>query len=157
MVKKIQNLVNVVCERPLDRILLTIGRILWRIYCSSFYLGKQFYAKSESDFMIPVQLITRKRMNYKQTFFKLMYKPMIHTLGPSLNTQSCNKGILGVQGICFGPFGQPGHYWKKKFGPIMGNFWGQFFYVFMNKKFFFLNIVASALKSCTITLFLNFF
>ena len=31
-------------------------------------------------------------------------------------------------------------YWKKKLGPIM-NFWGQFFYVFRAKKYFFWNIL----------------
>ena len=40
---------------------------------------------------------------------------------------------------------------KKSLGPIMSNFWGPVFYVFMGKKnkfnLFFENIVASALKS----------
>ena len=39
---------------------------------------------------------------------------------------------------------------EKKLGPIMINFWGQFFYVFLGKKTFVLNIVACALKTCII-------
>ena len=40
------------------------------------------------------------------------------------------------------------HYWKKKtFGPIMSNFWGRVFQVFVGKKPI-KNIEASALKSC---------
>ncbi len=41
--------------------------------------------------------------------------------------------------------------WNKRFGPIMSNFWGRFFQLFVGKKKFkkkFENIVASALKSC---------
>jgi hypothetical protein len=40
--------------------------------------------------------------------------------------------------------------WNKKFGPIMSNFWGRFFQLFVGKKKKknFENILASALKSC---------
>ena len=39
---------------------------------------------------------------------------MIHTLGPSLNTQSCIKGLLGVRGICFWAVWAAGPVLKKK-------------------------------------------
>ena len=39
------------------------------------------------------------------------------------------------------------HYWKKTIGPIMSNFWGRFFQVFVGQKKK-KNIVACALKSC---------
>ena len=43
-----------------------------------------------------------------------MYKAMIHTLGPSLNTQSCIKGLLGVRGIYFWSVWAAGPVLKKK-------------------------------------------
>ena len=44
-------------------------------------------------------------------------------------------------------FGPVGITEKKKFGPIMSNFLGRFFQVFMGKRKI-KNIAASALKSC---------
>ena len=35
---------------------------------------------------------------------------------PSLNTQSCNRGLLLVRDFCFGPFRQPGQDKKKGLG-----------------------------------------
>ena len=47
---------------------------------------------------------------------------------PSLNTQSCIiRGFWWYRISIFGPFGQPGLYWKKIKGPIISNFWGHFF------------------------------
>ena len=49
---------------------------------------------------------------------------------------------------------------KKKFGPIMSNFWGQFFHVFgCNKRIqlFFENVAASTLKSCIISIWEKIF
>ena len=40
---------------------------------------------------------------------------------PSLNTQSCIKGLLAVRGFCSGVWAV-GPVLKKKFGPIMSNF-----------------------------------
>ena len=57
-------------------------------------------------------------------------------LWPSLNTQSCIRGLLVVRDFCFGPFRQPGLYRKKGSGPIMSNFLGWFFHVFRGKKNF---------------------
>ena len=36
--------------------------------------------------------------------------------------------------------------WNKRFWPIMSNFWGQFFQLFVGKFFFFENIVAENLS-----------
>ena len=47
---------------------------------------------------------------------------------------------------------------KKEFGPIVSNFWGRFFHVFVGKIFIFYflkNIVASALKSYIILFFIK--
>jgi hypothetical protein len=56
------------------------------------------------------------------------------TCSPSLNIQSCIKGLLVVRDFFFGPFG-PGLVWaagpvlKKSSGPIMSSFWGYFVHV----------------------------
>ena len=54
----------------------------------------------------------------------------------SLNTQSCIKGLLVVRISVSGPFGQPGQYIKKSWGPIMSNFRVRFF-MFSDSNYFF--------------------
>ena len=72
----------------------------------------------------------------------------------SLNTQFCIKGHLVVWDFCLWAVcaARPV---RKKWGPIMSNFWVHFFHVFG------VNIIASLLTSCIINLFflfvLNFF
>jgi hypothetical protein len=64
---------------------------------------------------------------------------------PSLNTQSCIKGLQVVQDFCFRPFGQP------NFAKSSIYFLRWVFYVFkdkMDEKIDFLYMVGSALKSC---------
>ena len=86
----------------------------------------------------------------KYSFFGNKLNNLNKWNSPSLNTQSC----LWCQGISvFGPFGQPDQYIKKSWGPIMSNFWGHYFHVFGVKIFFlifFVNPIASKLKSCII-------
>jgi hypothetical protein len=61
-------------------------------------------------------------------FFHCLLLP--YTFNPSLNNQSCIKGLLVVRNFCSGPFGQLGQYIQKSRGLIMSNFWGLFFHVF---------------------------
>ena len=53
---------------------------------------------------------------------------------PSLNNQCCIRCFWWYMISVSGPFGQPGQYMKKSWGPIMSNFWGRFFHVFEVKK-----------------------
>ena len=64
-------------------------------------------------------------------------KLQIVSVLPSLNTQSCIKGLLVVRDFSFGPFGQPGQYWKKHFGLIISNYWEWFFSCFHGQKLLF--------------------
>ena len=80
---------------------------------------------------------------------------------PSLNTQSC---IRRLQIYVFRAVWAAPSDWKRKFGPIVSNYRGLFFFMFRGQiffKFFFENITASVLKSCIIFLlyffFFNFF
>ena len=69
---------------------------------------------------------------------------------PSLNTQSCIKGLLVVRDFCFWAVWAAGPVLKKKFWADYEQLLRAFFHVFRGKKnvIFFLNIVESALKSC---------
>ena len=69
---------------------------------------------------------------------------------PSLNTQSCIKGLLVVRDFCFWAVWAAGPVHKKKVG---GRLWATFeggFFMFSGSKFFifFLKTLSSALKSC---------
>ena len=72
---------------------------------------------------------------------------------PSLNTQSCIKGLLGIRDFCFWAVLAAGPVLKKKVG---GRLWATFEGVFVclwGQKYifyFFENTIASALKSCII-------
>ena len=52
---------------------------------------------------------------------------------PSLNTQSCIRGISVVRDFCFRPFGQPGQCWKK-IGPDYEQLLRAFFSCFREQK-----------------------
>ena len=76
-----------------------------------------------------------------KTYIVLCPSPQIREqmrLGTYLRNE---KSILGC-GLWAG-------LWRKRFRPIMSNFWGRFFQLFVGKKKKKIeNIVASALKSC---------
>ena len=74
---------------------------------------------------------------------KLSNMYILH-LHPSLNTQSCIKGLLGVRAST-----------EKNVGPIMSNFWVRFFHVF-GVTFFFL-IFWKHYSVCTKKLHNTFF
>ena len=49
-------------------------------------------------------------------------------VSPSLNTQSCIKGLLVVRDFCFWAVWAARPVNKKSLGPIMSNFWENFFF-----------------------------
>ena len=65
---------------------------------------------------------------------------------PSLNIQSCIKGLFVVRDFCFWAIGQLGQYIKKVGSRLWAMFEGGFF-MFSGSKKFLLNILATALKS----------
>ena len=70
-------------------------------------------------------IIDNKISNYFAYLFLIM---------PSLNTQSCIKGLLVVLDFCFWAIwaARPVH--KKSWRLIMSNFWGRFFFMFFWSK-----------------------
>ena len=61
------------------------------------------------------------------------------------------RHFYGTENEIWAGFWAGRQYWKKSFWPIMSNFWGWFFHVFMDKNKVwnvFKNILASTLKSC---------
>ena len=63
------------------------------------------------------------------TLFNLVWE-IFHSVEPSLNTQSCIKGLLVVWDFCFWGFEQPGQYIKKKLGTDFELLLGRVFHVF---------------------------
>ena len=68
-----------------------------------------------------------------------------------LNTQSCIKGLFGVRDFCFWVIWVAWPSWV----PIMSNFWGLFFHVFMVN--FFLNTIVRIEKLHNMYLFARIF
>ena len=53
----------------------------------------------------------------------------------SLYRSSAGRHFYGTENVILAVFGLIGNtYWKKKFGPIMSNFWGRLYHVFGWKK-----------------------
>jgi hypothetical protein len=72
-------------------------------------------------------------------------------LCPSLNTQSCIRGLLVVRDFYYWAIWAARPVLKRKVsGSTMSNFWGLFFQFLGAKKWqiFYKNTVASALKTC---------
>ena len=79
--------------------------------------------------------IVQKKMIAKPNFCcSKKCKVFILCCLPSINTQSCIKGLLVIRDFCFWASWAAGPDWKKGSGPTMSNFWGWVFHVFRSKN-----------------------
>ena len=91
------------------------------------------------------------------TFWTKRFCNAIVWCNPSLNTQSCIKGLLVVRDFGFWAVWTAGPVHKKKFRADYEQLLRMFFSFFRGQFFFFFeNTIASALKSCMISLFFIF-